>query len=83
MEVLISLSAVCSAAVHTLENSQNVELQWDWPINFKEKSYRSDRIVVQPFGLVDLSVYLSVCLSSCLSFYQAFQTDREMPKVDC
>lgn len=40
-------SLICS-----LRNSQNVELRWDWPINFKRqkkgrnKSYRSDWIVV-------------------------------------
>lgn len=90
---LISLLAVWSAAVHTFwkkkkKNRQNVELQWDWPINFKENN--------NPTGVTGLLCDLvwigggglpacpSFCPFSCLSLYQGCWTDgEECPYVDC
>lgn len=71
---LISLLAVWSAAVHTFgikkknkqKNRQNVELRWDWPINFKENN--------NPTGATGLLCDLvldrwrwTACLFVCLS----------------
>lgn len=79
---LISLLAVWSAAVHTLEKQPECGA----PVGLANQLWRQKKNPTGATGLLcslvwigGLSVCLSVCLSCRLSFYQAFQTDRYMP----